>query len=231
VPMKKRIVSMLSFADSFTIVNGLLGLFSIFLVVSGEMRWSATFILLAVLADGMDGVVARRSKKFGSDIGKYMDEFSDIISFCVAPLIFVYSSYGASFTLSIKSISLLFSYGMFLLGGMLHLIRYHIGDENHFVGLATPAAAITAVAIALLSFPWEAAALCIVAIAVLMMSNVPYPKFDRLLSIPAVIIIFLAIALGGEFYTIMLAGATLYIVLGPIYAVRIKSAAKGMEGA
>ncbi len=215
--MKKRIVSMLSFADSFTIVNGLLGLFSIFLVMSGEMRWAASFILLAVLADGLDGVVARRSRKFGGDIGEYMDEFSDMISFCAAPLVFVYGTYSTSFDLSMKSISLLFSCGMFLLGGMLHLIRYHIGDEDYFVGLATPAAAIVAVAISFLNFPWWSVVLSLVLLSVLMMSNIPYPKFDRLLDIPAVVIIILAIAFGRDFYLLAVAGTALYIIFGPVY--------------
>ncbi len=221
VPMKKRIVSMLSFADSFTIVNGLLGLFSIFLAISGEMGWAASFILLAVLADGMDGVVARRSGKFGSEIGEYMDEFSDMISFCSAPLIFVYITYGASFDLSLKSISILFSCGMFILGGMLHLIRYHMGDENYFVGLATPAAAITAVGVSFLNFPWWAVVVSIFILSVLMMSNIPYPKFDKILAIPAVIVIFLAIFLGGEGYAAMLAGVFIYIILGPLYEIYI----------
>jgi len=215
--MKKRVVSMLSFADSFTIVNGLLGLFSIFLVMSEELRWAASFILLAVLADGMDGVMARSSRKFGSDIGEYMDEFSDIISFCVAPLIFVYSTYGASFDLSVESISLLFSCGMFLLGGMLHLIRYHIGDEKYFVGLATPAGAITVLSISFLNFPWWITALSLVLLSVLMMSNIPYPKFDHLLAAPAVVIIILAIAFGGDFYFLIIAGMALYIIFGPAY--------------
>jgi len=216
-PMKKRIVSMLSFADSFTIVNGLLGLFSIFLVMSGELRWAVSFILLAVLADGMDGVVARRSRKFGSDIGKYMDEFSDMISFCAAPLIVVYSVYNASFNLTIKSISLLFSCGLFLLGGMFHLIRYHIGNEKYFVGLATPAAAIAVVSISFLNFPWWSAAISLVSLSVLMMSNIPYPKFDRLLAIPAVVIIIIAIAFGGDFYLLAIAGIAIYIIFGPVY--------------
>ncbi|RLF48189.1 MAG: hypothetical protein DRN10_03000, partial [Thermoplasmata archaeon] len=182
-----------------------------------EMRWAASFILLAVLADGLDGVVARRSRKFGGDIGEYMDEFSDMISFCAAPLVFVYGTYSTSFDLSMKSISLLFSCGMFLLGGMLHLIRYHIGDEDYFVGLATPAAAIVAVAMSFLNFPWWSVVLSLVLLSVLMMSNIPYPKFDRLLDIPAVVIIILAIAFGRDFYLLAVAGTALYIIFGPVY--------------
>ena len=75
------VVSLLTFADSFTIVNGLLGTYAIFLLFAGFQRWALSFVLLAVLADGMDGMVARR---FGSSVGPYMDEFSDTISFCAA---------------------------------------------------------------------------------------------------------------------------------------------------
>ncbi|MEA2054516.1 MAG: CDP-alcohol phosphatidyltransferase family protein [Candidatus Thermoplasmatota archaeon] len=216
---KKGIVSMLSFADSFTIVNGLLGLFSIFLVLSGETRWAFSFILLAVLADGMDGAVARKFRKLSGDIGKYMDEFSDMISFCAAPLVIVYSTYNASFNVTIKDIFILFSCGLFLLGGMLHLIRYHIGNERYFIGLTTPAAAITVVTMCCLSLPWWGVLVTLIGLSIIMISNIPYPKIEGLLSVPAVVLILLA-AISGKDYScfLLLAGIMVYIFFGPIYA-------------
>ena len=211
---KRSAASLLSFADSFTIVNGLLGLFSIFLAMSGEMRWASFFILLAVLADGMDGMVARR---LGSGIGEYMDEFSDMISFCVAPLVIVYAAYNISFGITAKNIAMLFSCGMFFLGGMLHLIRYHIGDEKYFVGIATPAAAITAVALVPLSLQWWYTALTLFILSILMMSSIPYPKIKGKLSIPAVAVILLAIIFWEKLYILLLAGMVAYILFGPVY--------------
>ena len=213
--MKNRsAASLLSFADSFTIVNGLLGLFSIFLAVSREMEWASSFILLAVLADGVDGVVAR---KLGSSIGKYMDEFSDMVSFCVAPLIIVYIFYSASFEITGRSIAILFSCGLFLFGGMLHLIRYHIGDEKYFVGLTTPAAAMAVIAVASFSIQWWYMAVIMFALSLLMMSSIPYPKIEGIISVPAVTVILLAVAFGNELYLLLFGGVALYIVLGPVY--------------
>ena len=70
------VVSLLSLADSFTIVNGVLGLFSIFLVLANDVRWAVIFIFLAVLADGLDGTIARY---LGGSIGIYLDQFADTI--------------------------------------------------------------------------------------------------------------------------------------------------------
>ena len=87
---EENILKKLSSADSFTIMNGICGLLSIFFFLEGERHLSMFFILLAVLADGMDGVVARR---YGGYLGRYMDEFSDIVSFLVAPIIFSWNVY------------------------------------------------------------------------------------------------------------------------------------------
>ncbi len=214
---KISVVSLISFADSFTIVNGLLGLFSIFLVLSGETRWAVSFIFLAVLADGMDGAVARKFRKFSSDIGKYMDEFSDMVSFCVAPLVVVFSAYNASFGVTIKDIAVLASCGLFLLGGMFHLIRYNMGNERYFVGLATPAGAVTVVTLCYLSVPWWYVLSALIVLSIMMMSNIPYPKIEGLISAPAFIIILLAVIFGKDFHFLLLAGITAYILFGPLY--------------
>jgi len=215
--MKNRsAASLLSFADSFTIVNGLMGLFSIFLAVSGEMVWASSFIMLAVLADGLDGIVAR---KLGSEIGKYMDEFSDMVSFCMAPLVAVYVFYSTSFVVTTENITLLFSCGIFLIGGMLHLIRYHIGNEGYFVGLTTPAAAMTVISAIYFSPPWWVISLVLFILSVIMMSSIPYPKIEGILSIPAVAVILLTVAFGNEFYILLFAGIVLYTTIGPFHVI------------
>ncbi|MDD3492954.1 MAG: CDP-alcohol phosphatidyltransferase family protein [Candidatus Thermoplasmatota archaeon] len=212
----RGVVALLSFADSFTVLNGMLGIFAIFLLLSGHLRWAFSFILLAVLADGLDGTVARR---YGSSVGLYMDEFADTISFCVAPAVMVFVAYDASFSVSLHNVALLFAGGLFVLCGMLHLVRYHLGEEPYFVGITTPAAALTVVAISILGLPWWMAVGAMVAHAVLLVSPLPYPRLEGWLAAPAVAVIVVAAALAHheEVVYLLLAGSLAYAVLGPPY--------------
>ncbi|MGC9309025.1 MAG: CDP-alcohol phosphatidyltransferase family protein [Thermoplasmatota archaeon] len=209
------IVSMLSLADSFTIVNGVLGLFAMFLLLSGEMRWAFSFILLAVLADGLDGAVARR---VGGSIGVYLDQFADMVSFCAVPLVFAYYAYDVSFTVAVEEVAFLAAAGLFLVCGMLHLVRYHVGKESYFVGITTPAAAIVVVTLSQLSVPVWAVAGAMFAMAVLMVAGLPYPKIRGWMYVPSVGMLFLAVLFDAwEAYLVLLAGMAVYAVAGPIY--------------
>jgi len=215
--MKKNIVSMLSVADSFTILNGLFGLFSIFFIFNEKMRIAFTLILLAALADGMDGIMAR---KYGSFLGKYMDEFSDIISFCVAPAIMVFWKYSVTADDGMDMLTLI-ACSVFLIGGMLHLIRYHIGKEDYFVGITTPASAIIIISLSFLSFPQWVIIISLFILTTLMVADIPYSRIEGIFSIPAVILIFLAIIF-AEKYSVysLLAGTLIYVIGGPFYAIK-----------
>jgi len=210
------IVSLLSFADSFTLVNGILGIFAIFLLFAGYQRWAFSFVLLAAMVDGMDGRMARR---YGSSVGKHMDEFSDIISFCTAPAVMVFTAYGASFDPSLPDIAILFSSGLFLLSGLLHLVRYHIGNEPYFVGITTPAAAITVVSLTFLSPPWWVVVAAMVTLSFLLVSTLPYPQVDGWITLPAVAILVTAVVLADADLVIylLLAGSIIYATFGPLY--------------
>ena len=144
---KRNVLFRLSLADSFTILNGIFGFLSILLIIKGETYFAFVLILVAVLSDGMDGIMAR---KYGGYLGRYMDEFSDIVSFCIAPSIFAYIMYDTH-----SDIVFIFATTLFLVFGMLHLINYHINiDKNYFIGIPTPAAAIIVISCVYLEFPF-----------------------------------------------------------------------------
>ncbi|MFO8132865.1 MAG: CDP-alcohol phosphatidyltransferase family protein [Thermoplasmatota archaeon] len=209
------VVSMLSLADSFTIVNGVLGLFAMFLLLSGEMRWAFSFIMLAVLADGLDGAVARR---FGGSIGVYLDQFADMVSFCVAPLVFAYYAYDVAFAVAVADVVFLASAGLFLVCGMLHLVRYHVGEEPFFVGITTPAAAIVVVAVSRLSAPMWGVAAAMFVMAVLMVVGLPFPRIRGWLYVPSVVLLLLAALYdASEVYLLLLVAVAVYAVAGPVY--------------
>ncbi|KAA0001404.1 MAG: hypothetical protein FE046_02155 [Thermoplasmata archaeon] len=205
----ENILRKLSPADSFTILNGIFGLFSIFLILGGEAHYSFIFILLAVLADGMDGVVAR---KHGGYLGRYIDEFADIVSFCVAPCIFAYARYDIQIDVMFFAAA-----SLYLIGGILHLINYHFSSGDYFMGITTPAAAIILVSTSYLLFPLWSVLLGMVFLAVIMLAPLSYPRIERLFAIAACIIIFSAMTGRGEFILLLLVSTILYAVLGPVY--------------
>lgn len=122
---------------------------------------SALLLLLAALADVLDGAVARIFRA-ESDFGTMFDSLSDAITFGVAPPVLLLSSLdlepgtGSSFFALIGAL-------LFSLCGVLRLVRFNVkayavkGDEKalaahkqHFIGLPIPAAALAAVAAYLL---------------------------------------------------------------------------------
>jgi len=107
----------------------------------------------------------------------------------------------------------------FLIGGMLHLIRYHIGEEEYFVGITTPSAAIIIISLSILSFPQWSIVVSLFLLSILMVIDIPYPRVEGIFSIPAVILILLAITLGEKYRTIffLLLGSIIYAIVGPFY--------------
>lgn len=205
----ENILRKLSFADSFTILNGLFGLFSIFCILQHESCLAFIFILLAVLADGMDGIMARR---YGGYLGRYMDEFADIVSFLIAPSIFAYILYGIKF-----NPLFLLSSSLFLILGMLHLINYHISKKDYFIGITTPAAAIIIASLSILSFPLWVIYVSLILLAFLMVYPLPYPRVEKQFAAIACIIIFLAMSGMKEFIILLLVSTLIYAIFGPIY--------------
>lgn len=203
--MEENMLKKLSFADSFSILNGLFGLLSI----ATRNFLSLSFILLAVLADGMDGIIAR---KYGSRIA-IIDEFADIVSFCIAPIIFIFNKYG-------KNIILISLSALYLIAGILHLINYHFSKKNYFIGITTPASAIIIATISFLSMHVYILFIATIILSFLMISPVLYPRIEKKFSFIATIIIFLAIFLGWKneiFIYILLFATILYAIAGPLY--------------
>lgn len=84
--MRPQLSRDLSLADHLTIGNALVGMVAILLAPTAP-RVTAQLILFAAIFDGLDGLVARR---YGSsDIGGYLDALADVVSFSLAPVVFV----------------------------------------------------------------------------------------------------------------------------------------------
>ncbi|MEF8822077.1 MAG: protein sorting system archaetidylserine synthase [Halovenus sp.] len=86
--MSLRVRERLGVADVVTLANAVLGLVAMTAAVVGEPLLVAQLILLAAVADGLDGIVARTYG--GTEIGPYLDSMADIVSFGTAPALFVF---------------------------------------------------------------------------------------------------------------------------------------------
>jgi CDP-diacylglycerol--serine O-phosphatidyltransferase len=86
--MQPRFLGQLGLADAVTVANAALG-FVAAAVAAADPALSARLILLAAIADGLDGVVARA--RGGTPVGDYLDSLADVASFGVAPAVFVHA--------------------------------------------------------------------------------------------------------------------------------------------
>ena len=186
-----NVLKKISPADYITLSNGLMGFLAILYFFDGGDRAyiiGTTLIFLAMLADGLDGYVARRTKT-KHHYGVYLDSMSDTVSFCFAPAILIYANFydvGAGSALLLQDLTnvltMIASSAVFLLG-VIRLAQFSVLGEdelNHFEGIATPAMTYFIVLFVMLFHEWgefdNFVLVSIIAISALMLSEFRYPK-------------------------------------------------------
>ncbi|HDN60160.1 MAG TPA: CDP-diacylglycerol--serine O-phosphatidyltransferase [Candidatus Marinimicrobia bacterium] len=125
----------------FTILNLFTGFFAVTRILVGNYIAAATLIILAAVFDTFDGKVARllgKSSRFGIEF----DSLADIVSFCLAPSLLVYSV----FLVELGIIGAMISFFP-LLFGSLRLAKFNVitlekGHKPYFVGMPVPVNAI-----------------------------------------------------------------------------------------
>ena len=168
--------------NACTAANLFFGMLSILATYEGDYFNASVFILLALIADGMDGRVAR-ALNAASELGKEMDSLCDLGSFGIAPAFLAYSFCMHNYGLLGKAAAIIFA-----LCGMWRLARFNVNTNvvhGFFMGLAIPAggcivATTTLLFLALnvrpenfgLVYP-----ITVIIIAYLMVSHVHYPDF------------------------------------------------------
>lgn len=123
----------------FTFSNAILGFLSVTKALDADFTAAAYCILLAAFLDGFDGRIARALGST-SIIGMELDSLADAVSFCVSPVILLYSwelqDFGG------PGILILLFY---LCAGLFRLARFNsLGQQNQmlsFWGLPTTLAA------------------------------------------------------------------------------------------
>lgn len=174
--------------SAFTLGNLFLGIWAIVSASRGRFETAAWLIILASVADMLDGRVARFTRT-GSEFGEELDSLVDAVSFGVAPSLILYflllrgSAWG--WVLSF----------LYVAGAIIRLARFNVEQagtaKRAFHGLPSPAAGVT-----LASFypftqtrffdtyldrlPWsQGASWLMIALPVLMVSNVLYPVVPK----------------------------------------------------
>ncbi|WP_108813982.1 CDP-alcohol phosphatidyltransferase family protein [Loktanella sp. Alg231-35] len=74
-------------ADGVTLIGLALGLFAALLIAVGQPGWALIPLLASRLADGLDGAVARATRK--TDFGGYLDIAVDFLFYGAIPMAFV----------------------------------------------------------------------------------------------------------------------------------------------
>jgi len=223
-------------------------------VISGHFTQAVWFILFAVICDALDGRVARLGGR-ESLFGKEFDSIADIISFGVAPslmMLFLILSPTEKYPFFLQ-IGWLIAF-VYLLCAAVRLARFNVlthpmlppaqqmKGTKDFLGLPVPAAAgmVASLVLVLNSFELQGLAILLppllLAIAILMISNVPYPSFKNIdwqTSTRFRTFIFLVFGLGIAFVIKELAFALLflsYIGYGPTrYLLRVYRARKRLR--
>jgi len=213
--------------DIFTLLNLVFGFFAILFAGragKSSFQYALVFILLAAMADGLDGLVAR--KMGGSPLGANLDSLADLVSFGLAPPFLAISAFHLP--PSLWPIAMLF-----LLCGALRLARFNVVSEKgdqHFEGLPIPAAGLALSASVLLGRPLLTVLLMLF-LALLMTSSIPYPKIRdlRLMALFSGVYILVAAILlwhhdvGSILYAVLLLAALILLyMISPVVIKRLR---------
>ena len=174
----------------FTLSSIFAGVYSIHLSTTAQsiadITLAAWLVVISMVCDGLDGRVARMTRT-ESELGIQLDSLADAISFGVAPAFLLYH-----WGMSEWGVVGLFVAFLYVGCAVLRLARFNVlagrggGTKRYFVGLPTPLAAGTVIALVLahVAFTETAAtsasmsvAAVTVLLAALMVSNVRYRTF------------------------------------------------------
>jgi CDP-diacylglycerol--serine O-phosphatidyltransferase len=222
-------IRLLSIADIVTLTNVIFGFMAIIMAFLNEIRFSFSFILLALLADGLDGVVARKTRN--GELGEYFDAMADMGSFGIAPAIFVYATYHDAVSCCIcRHIILIIVLIVFLSLGVIRLASFHLmKNKDFFVGLPAPASTTIVILFAFLKTEYLYILPAIVIVSLVMISNVHFPKPGIKMDAAAAILIVLTLIIGKNYSDvaplILLSIIMVYVIAGPVYLWKIKNKA------
>lgn len=208
------------------------GFYAIVSAMEGFYEIAAIAMFIAMIADTLDGRVARLLHA-STDFGVQYDSLSDMVSFGIAPALVLFS-WG------LKDLGKLGWLIAFLYAACvaLRLARFNVqtgeSDKRYFIGLAcTPAAAVVASMVWYFSdyqphnfFSLTLLAIITLGLSACMVSSILYRSFKEInlkdktsfISLFIVVLIFIAISLNPPLILLLI--FTLYALSGPLFALQ-----------
>ncbi len=192
-----NVFQMLRLPDLVSLLNLICGISSIAIAAQATVQATTSptslsqdgfalasiLLLIAAIADGADGYIARRFK--GGELGEQLDSLADAISFGVAPALLVYLQFGQINPLVGEPDPLIAIFPAFYaICGVLRLARFNSmsSSKTGFEGLPITAGCVMLVTYMLLSENLVkidfllSLTLCL---SILMVSSVHYPKIKN----------------------------------------------------
>lgn len=213
--MNTKMRDFIAISDLISLMNMSSGFISILLSINHNFHLAAILMIFSLLFDSIDGWVARktnRNDKYG--FGKNIDSLSDIISFGVAPAIFLY----INTTMSNPELTILSGIvSLFLIiCGVLRLARYNvISDETEgFVGFPIPGIAIIMATLYLSGLYNTYLSLIItVIVSIAMICNKTYDKFNNkyLLTLNGICLVLVIFQIPINIYDINIPSLTIFL--------------------
>ena len=205
--------------DYVSLANLVLGTLAVILALCGSdepplLSIVAALLLLAAVADGADGWVARKTA--GGPLGEHIDSLADVLSFGIAPAVLLVSFCKADAPDTIIVVAAAIVACFYVVCGVLRLARYnafHASVPQGYQGIP-----ITAACVAMAVFTMfcdkapvpHASVVLLVAmclLSVLMVGSVPYSKVMKTRTFLFLIFIFALTVLSAPFVGICAAVA------------------------
>jgi len=221
IPLQKPMVKLLSVADVITLLNAVLGFLSLLMAFSGQLQLAASLIFRGLLAEGLDGIVARRLGN--GRIGEYLEPMADLVSLSVAPLVLFYMVYDDVLTSQLPLHVLVGGVLVFsLLCSIIRLSSFSLlKEKSFFIGLPASASALFLVGIVFLKPTIWYVLPVIIFFSVVMISSIRFPKPGLRVNLITAAFIITTIVLDGNYDSLapllLLGALAVYIFFGPVY--------------
>ncbi|WP_407379323.1 archaetidylserine synthase [Methanobrevibacter sp.] len=180
--MNTKIQDFIAISDVVSLMNLLCGVLSVIMSIRQDFFTAAILMIFSLLFDSVDGWVARKTNRIDEyEFGKNIDSLSDIVSFGVAPAVFLYSY--ALLNTPYLEIPAIIVTSFIVICGVLRLTRYNVisNEVKGFIGFPIPGMAIIIAAFYLSGlFNIYLAMILAIVISLAMICNRPYEKFGNL---------------------------------------------------
>jgi len=223
-----RVRERLGVADVITLANAVVG-FAAGVVALSDPRLAARLLLLAAIADALDGIAARTFG--GTEVGPLLDSVTDVVSFGATPALVVVGVAGAEWgwpTAGLtaappaEAVAAVGVGAVFVVFSVLRTALYSrfVGEGENRPGIQNTLGATILAAAYLAGLTWVPGLLAVTAVlAVAMVAPVPYPKLlardAGILGVVQAAAIVAPLAFGRVLPRFLLVAALGYMFLAP----------------